>query len=287
MKLLSKIIMLCVAVLCVYSCQEAPKMINGFKYKTTSNGGQVAQPGEYAYVAIAIKDQNDSLLQEMKEGPNMPMFKIPTEPTIGAQSNPIQDLAGVIGIGDEATIYMPVDSLTNLPPNLKGMDYITYHMEVTKIATEVEYQAEIQRVKDEAEAKKQEVINVVNEDLALFIAGKSDKIKTTADGLKYIIHDEGTGLRGEAGKAVSVDYYGVFTDGKMFDNSYRSGRPFQFTVGRREAIKGWDLAMPLLKAGGNASIYVPYNLAYGEAGRAPSIPAKSDLIFHVALNSVQ
>jgi len=278
--------MLCIAALTIYSCQEAPKMINGFKYETTNQGGQVAQPGEYAYVAISIKDQNDSLLQEMKEGPNMPMFKIPTEPTPVAQANPIQDLAAVIGVGGKATIYMPVDSLTNLPPNLASMDYITYNMEVTKVATEEEYQAEIQRIKDEADAEKQKVIDVVNEDLAIFKEGTSDKIKTTPEGLKYIMHDEGTGARGEAGKAVAVDYYGVFLDGNMFDNSYRSGRPFQFTVGRREAISGWDLGIPLLKEGGNATLYVPYDLAYGEAGRAPSIPAKSDLIFHVALRSV-
>ena len=279
--------MLCIATLTIYSCQEAPKMINGFKYESSNTGGQVAQPGEYAYMSIIIKDQNDSILQEMKEGPNMPFFKIPTEALPSAQVNPLQDLASVIGVGGDAKVYMPVDSLTNLPPNLKEMDYITYNIEVTKVITEEEFQAEIQRVKEEAEAEKQNVIKVVNEDLALFSEGKSDKIKITEDGLRYIIHNEGSGARGEAGKSVAVDYYGVFTDGNMFDNSYRSGRPFQFTVGRGEAIRGWDLGIPLLKEGGNATIYVPYSLAYGEAGRPPSIPAKSDLIFHVALRSVK
>lgn len=287
MKIVTKIIMLCIAALVIYSCQEAPKMINGFKYESSNAGEQVAQPGEYAYMSIIIKDQNDSILQEMKEGPNMPFFKIPTEPNPTAQPNPLQDLAAVIGVGGDARVYMPIDSLTNLPPNLKGMDYITYNMVVTKVITEAEFQAEIQRVKDEAEAEKQNVIKVVNEDLEIFNQGNSDKIKTTPEGLKYIMHDEGNGARGEAGKAVAVDYYGVFTDGNMFDNSYRSGRPFQFTVGRREAIQGWDLGIPLLKEGGNATIYVPYSLAYGEAGRPPSIPAKSDLIFHVALRSVK
>lgn len=287
MKLVTKVIMLSLAILSVYSCQEAPKMISGFKYESTNAGGRVAQPGEYSYMSIVIKDQNDSILQEMKEGPNMPFFKIPTEPMPSAQPNPLQDLAAIIGVGGDAKVYMPVDSLTNMPPQLKGMDYITYNVEVTKVISEEEFQAEIQRVKDEAEAEKQNVIKVINEDLALFTEGTSDQIKSTPEGLKYIMHDKGSGAQGAAGKTVAVDYYGVFTNGEMFDNSYRSGRPFQFTVGRREAIQGWDLGIPLLNEGGNATIYVPYDLAYGEAGRPPSIPAKSDLIFHVALRSVK
>lgn len=287
MKIVSKLLIFSALIATIYSCQEAPKMIGGFKYETTNKGGKVAQVGEYAYVAITIKDQNDSTLQEMTEGPNMPMFKIPAEPVIGEKSNPIQDLAAVLGVGGKATVFMPVDSLNNLPANLMAMDYITYNMEVTKVVTEEEYQAEIQRIKDEQEAAQTEVVDVVNADLEIFKAGTSDLIKTTPEGLKYIMHDEGTGAQGEAGKSASVDYYGVFLDGEMFDNSYRSGRPFQFTVGRQEAISGWDLAIPLLKEGGNATIYVPYTLAYGEAGRPPVIPAKSDLVFHVALRTVK
>ena len=67
---------------------------------------------------------------------------------LGAQANPIQDLAAVIGVGGKATIFMPVDSLNNLPANIMAMDYITYNMEITKVETEEEYQAEIQRIKD-------------------------------------------------------------------------------------------------------------------------------------------
>ena len=287
MKIVSKLLILSALIATIYSCQEAPKMIGGFKYETTKKGGEVAKVGEYAYVAITIKDQNDSILQEMTKGPNMPMFKIPANPILGAQANPIQDLAAVIGVGGKATIFMPVDSLNNLPANIMAMDYITYNMEITKVETEEEYQAEIQRIKDEQEAAQKEVIEVVNADLEIFKVGMSDLIMTTPEGLKYIMHDEGNGAQGEAGKLALVDYYGVFLDGEMFDNSYRSGRPFQFTVGRQEAISGWDLAIPLLKEGGNATIYVPYTLAYGEAGRPPVIPVKTDLVFHVALRTVK
>ena len=75
-------------------------------------------------------------------------------------------------------------------------------------------------------------------------------------------------------------------DGKMFDTSFRMGRPYTFTVGRGEVIRGWDLGIPLLKKGGTAALFIPYTLAYGEAGKPPSIPEKSDLMFYVELTDV-
>jgi peptidylprolyl isomerase len=43
----------------------------------------------------------------------------------------------------------------------------------------------------------------------------------------------------------------------------------------------------LLKTGEKARFIIPYNIAYGDAGRPPVIPAKANLIFDVELISVQ
>ena len=99
--------------------------------------------------------------------------------------------------------------------------------------------------------------------------------------------EEGTGTQAEAGKTVSVQYYGTLMDGKMFDNSFRRGAPFEFTVGQGQVIKGWDLGLPKMKEGGKAALFIPYELAYGEAGSPPNIPAKSQLLFYVELEEVK
>lgn len=41
------------------------------------------------------------------------------------------------------------------------------------------------------------------------------------------------------GDAISVNYRGTLTDGEEFDSSYKRNKPFQFTLGRGQVIKGY------------------------------------------------
>jgi peptidylprolyl isomerase len=86
----------------------------------------------------------------------------------------------------------------------------------------------------------------------------------------------------------TVHYTGwLAKDGTKFDSSYdhADGQPLTFPYGAHRVIPGWDTAFEGMHVGGKRRIFVPYQLAYGEAGR-PGIPPKSDLIFDVELISV-
>src|SRR5206468_3511521 len=100
---------------------------------------------------------------------------------------------------------------------------------------------------------------------------------TTATGLKYLDEKAGTGATVKAGDAVDVHYTGTFKDGKKFDSSKDRGQPFTVTVGAGRVIKGWDEGLVGMKVGGTRKLIIPYQLAYGEAGRPPTIPPKSEL----------
>jgi peptidylprolyl isomerase len=116
------------------------------------------------------------------------------------------------------------------------------------------------------------------------------KLVKTAFALKYQDIAVGTGELAEPLKLYKVKYTGWLTaDGKKFDSSedHPGKEPIQFPQGRGRVIPGWDQAFEGMRIGGKRRIFIPYQLAYGVAGRPPVIPAKSDLIFDIELVSVE
>ena len=104
----------------------------------------------------------------------------------------------------------------------------------------------------------------------------------------------GTGAEARPGRPVKVHYTGWLYDagasdhrGKKFDSSKDHGEPFDFNLGAKEVIPGWDEGIALLKVGGKAKFIIPYQLAYGEQGRPGAIPPKATLIFDVELMGVK
>lgn len=109
---------------------------------------------------------------------------------------------------------------------------------------------------------------------------KKEGVTTTASGLQYKVITEGTGKQPKATDVVTVHYEGKFIDGKVFDSSYERGMPAQFKL--NEVIKGWTEGLQLMKEGAKYELYVPSELAYGEAGNAAIEPNRT-LIFTVEL----
>lgn len=106
--------------------------------------------------------------------------------------------------------------------------------------------------------------------------------------LKYIDIVVGKGPLAEPHKWYTVRYTGWLTDGTKFDSSYDhpGGEPFTFPYGAKRVIIGWDTGFEGMHVGGKRRLYVPYQLAYGELGRPPVIPAKANLVFDVELVSM-
>ncbi|HNO71720.1 MAG TPA: FKBP-type peptidyl-prolyl cis-trans isomerase [Bacteroidia bacterium] len=118
---------------------------------------------------------------------------------------------------------------------------------------------------------------------------KGMKVDSTASGLKYIVLNKADGVKAQSGKTVSVHYSGFLGDGswKLFDSSVQRKQPIDFMLGQGQVIAGWDEGIALMNVGDRMRLIIPYQLAYGESGRPPIIPAKATLIFDVELMDVK
>ena len=96
----------------------------------------------------------------------------------------------------------------------------------------------------------------------------------------------GNGLEVKNHSKVSVHYIGKLEDNTIFDSSYERGQFFDFQIGVRQVILGWETGLLGMKEGGKRTIYIPYQLAYGESGAGNLIPPKSNLIFEIEVIKV-
>lgn len=98
---------------------------------------------------------------------------------------------------------------------------------------------------------------------------------------------QGTGQTVKPGQTVTVNYVGVlYKTGKEFDSSWKTGQPATFPLTAGGVIQGWVQGIPGMKVGGRRELIIPASLAYGKAGRPPTIPANSPLVFVVDLLSI-
>jgi peptidylprolyl isomerase len=109
--------------------------------------------------------------------------------------------------------------------------------------------------------------------------------KLGATGIDVWDVTEGKGEEVKAGDTVTIHYTGWTKDGRVFDSSRKRGEPATFPLAN--LIRGWQEAVPGMKVGGTRRMVIPYQKAYGEAGRPPTIPAKADLIFEIEVKGTK
>ena len=85
-----------------------------------------------------------------------------------------------------------------------------------------------------------------------------------------------------------MHYVGVsFTTGDEFDASWDRNESFDFRLGAREVIEGWDKGVAGMRVGGRRRLTIPPHLGYGSTGAGGVIKGGETLVFVVDLVNVR
>ena len=180
-------------------------------------------------------------------------------------------------------VFRAIDDAANVTEPI----FIDSLMRMTQEQMNGVFRAHADRVRAKAEAERN--LAVVENSKAsqkwLSKIEKKNGVQKTESGLLYRIDREGDGAQATLDTdVVLVNYEGKTRDGKVFDSSYERGEPISFPL--NGVIKGWTEGMKLVKAGGQITLWIPSELAYGENGAGSDIGPNEALEFKVELIEV-
>jgi peptidylprolyl isomerase len=117
------------------------------------------------------------------------------------------------------------------------------------------------------------------------------KTVTTRSGLQITDSKVGNGATPKTGQICVMHYTGWLyqngAKGQKFDSSLDRGQPFEFPIGVKRVIAGWDEGVATMKVGGKRTLIIPPELGYGARGAGGVIPPNATLIFEVELLDVK
>jgi len=231
---------------------------SGLKYVITNEGnGERAKAGDSVVVHYTGKLTNDTVFDSSVQRGQPFSFKLGVGQVIPGWDEGI----ALLNVGDKATFTIP----SNLAYGAQGAGGVIGPNET------LIFEVELLEIKQGPKPYD--------------VTGKEEV--TTGSGLKFIKLNKTDGKPAEKNRIVKVHYSGYLEDGSMFDSSVERGQPLEFPIGQGHVIQGWDEGINYLNVGEKARLIIPHDLAYGEQGHPPVIPAKATLVFDVELIDVK
>ncbi|MBR5334298.1 MAG: FKBP-type peptidyl-prolyl cis-trans isomerase [Alistipes sp.] len=116
---------------------------------------------------------------------------------------------------------------------------------------------------------------------------KKKGVQKTESGLLYRIDREGdASQKPSAQDMVKVDYEGKLRDGFVFDSSYERGESIEFPL--TGVIRGWTEGLQLVGVGGQITLWIPSELAYGQGGAGGGMIGPNEALeFKVELHEIK
>ncbi|HMJ71679.1 MAG TPA: FKBP-type peptidyl-prolyl cis-trans isomerase [Cyclobacteriaceae bacterium] len=290
------IIIIVIAVL-TWSCkggeQETP---SGYKFEFVKKGnGDVCKPGEIVVIDMAIVDQNDSTWYDNRVTDYPEMFKI-AEESNKASENGITEAFRMLSAGDsilfrmKAKDFFPTVWRRPAPAGMSDDNVFTFQIKCRAVlddagATQFQMRTDSAHRANEAAQYEEFAKEQLTTDIGLidnYLKSKNMTAMTLPSGLRYIIKAKGTGPTAQNGDVVVMRYAGQNLNGPEFDSG-----EYEFPVGQRRVIQGWDEIALIMSKGTALTVFIPSSLAYRTEGRAPVILPNAVLVFDMELLSIK
>jgi FKBP-type peptidyl-prolyl cis-trans isomerase len=288
--------------------EKQEKTADGVEYVLIeSNDGAAFEEGDFAIYSLKLVDSKDSVLLDSKEVGELP---VQVNDSILSTRGPLFSILKELKIGDSIKTKLTASQVLTegfrqpVSPDKDKAERLTVYAKALQkldtagfMAWQQQKRAEaMEKMQKDAEAQK----GIDDQLIKDFLAENNIEANRTESGLFYMMTEETSGEKPEAGDTVKVNYVGKLLDGTVFDTSYedlakeegvynpqREYGPIEIPIGKGRVIRGWDEGIMLLNEGSEATLYIPSGLGYGARGSGAAVPPNSTLIFDVELVEVK
>lgn len=201
-------------------------------------------------------------------------------------------------VGLQYGLQLRQDTLLGVDPNvflagvreaLQGGESRLTEEQAQRVQTAIEDSLQLRQLRTQASTNPQArqrldaiAQNAAVADTFLTNAARRPGTRRTATGVVFEVSEVGDGPSPTANDRVAVEYVGRLPNGEVFDQS-EAGQPAVFSVGG--VVPGFREALLDMRVGGQRTVYIPPDQAYGLAGQG-SIPPNSALVFDLTLVEV-
>lgn len=203
------------------------------------------------------------------------------EPSMGQMSYAVGYYIGSKFLGDEDLVLDEV---------VKGIREARLAGDNPSVSLE-EIQKLVMQYGMRQQMKHQEEVDVAmkkNQEAGLAFQANYKKDKRTVvhpDGFLYRVIKEGKGESPTLEDTVEVYYVLKNTDGKVIQANNKEEPPISLPLSH--TVRGWQLALPAMKAGSTWEVVLPPDLAYGDRQVSADIGPNQTLVFEIQLVGVK